>query len=90
MNITLSYLGFNIDSKIYGFISNSLNKSCGALNLVSNKTGFAIFGISYYFLWIIQVSSNTSHEITNTLTQRSSNNTVPMSLDFAENPLNLS
>jgi hypothetical protein len=57
MNFTLSYLGFNIDSKIYGFISNSLNKSCGVLNLVSNKTGFAIFGISYYFLLNLQVNS---------------------------------
>jgi hypothetical protein len=90
MDITLSYLRFNIDPKIFGFISNSLNRSCRAQNLISNKIGFAIFGISYYFLLILQVSSITSHEITSTLTQGSSNNTVPMSLDFAENPLNLS
>jgi hypothetical protein len=90
MDITLSYLRFNIDSKLFGFISNSLNRSCRAQNLVSNKTGFAIFGISYYFLLILQVSSITSHEITSTLTQRSSNSTVPMGLDFAENTLSLS
>jgi hypothetical protein len=90
MNITLSYLRFNIDSKLFGCISNSLNRSCRAQNLVSNKTGFVIFGISYYFLLILQVSSITSHEIISTLTQRSSNSTVPMGLDFAENTLTLS
>jgi hypothetical protein len=39
---------------------------------------------------ILQVSSITSHEITSTLTQRSSNSTVYMGLDFAENTLTLS
>jgi hypothetical protein len=60
MNITLSYLGFNIDSKIFSFVSNLLNRSCRAQNLVSNKTGFEIFGISYNFLLNLQVS-NTAH-----------------------------
>jgi hypothetical protein len=90
MNITLSYLRFNIDSKLFSFISNSFNRSCRAQNLVSNKTGFAIFRISYYFLLILQISSITSHEIISTLTQRSSNFTVYMGLDFAENTLTLS
>jgi hypothetical protein len=32
---------------------------------------------------------HNSHEITKTLTQRSPNSTVPMSLELVENPLNL-
>jgi hypothetical protein len=59
MNFTLSYLGFNIDSKLFGFISNSFNRSYRVQNLVSNKTGFAIFGISYTSLLNLQVKNIT-------------------------------
>jgi hypothetical protein len=60
MDIILSYLRFDIDSKLFGFISNSLNRSCRVQNLVSNKTGFAIFGISYNFILNLQIR-NTTH-----------------------------
>jgi hypothetical protein len=60
LDITFPCLRFNIDSKIFCFISKLLNRSCRVQNLVSNKTGFAIFGISYNFLLNLQ-AKNTTH-----------------------------
>jgi hypothetical protein len=53
-------LRFKIGAKIFSFISNVINKSCRAWNLVSNKTNFAIFGFFCDFLRIMQ-DSNINH-----------------------------
>jgi hypothetical protein len=83
MDITLSYLRFNIDSKIFSFISNSLNRTGFQQNWFCNFWNFLQFSIEF------TSQQHNSHEITKTLTQRSPNSTVPMSLELAENPLNL-
>jgi hypothetical protein len=59
LDITFPCLRFNIDSKLFGFKSNSLNRSYRVQNLVSNKTGFVIFGISYNSLLNLQVKNIT-------------------------------
>jgi hypothetical protein len=62
-DITFPCFKFKLDSKIFGFISNPFNKSYRVLNLVSNKTSFANFGISCDLLCILQDSICISHEI---------------------------
>jgi hypothetical protein len=48
-------LRFKIDSKVFSFKPNFINKSCRAWILVSNKTSLTILGFFYTFLWILQV-----------------------------------
>jgi hypothetical protein len=53
-------LNFKINSKVFSFTLNFINKSCRVWNLDSNKIGLTIFAISYNFLRISQ-GSNMVH-----------------------------
>jgi hypothetical protein len=49
-------LRFKIDSKVFSFKTDFINKSCRSCILVSNKTGLAIFGFFYNLQQILQAS----------------------------------
>jgi hypothetical protein len=50
-------LEFKINQKVFSFKPNFINKSCRIRLLDPNKTGLAIFGFVYTFLWILRVDS---------------------------------
>jgi hypothetical protein len=65
-------LEFKMNKKVFSFKPDFINKSCRIILLDSNKTGLAIFGCFYKFLWILQVDSLYKQELKDEFTERPS------------------